>query len=212
MGLNSEEVASLRGIAPGVRAACDAYVRFVESHDLLESVASSLTELSAGGLMRERIRAFRTHYPWVAAEGLRYFESRTQQAPRDAREALRFVLERARGPADEARCLAALERKCAILWSLLDAVESLCRRPRVSPHAWIRRDARDGRTLVVLPERAVALNESGREIVELCDGRRRAEAIAAELRRRHPRAEAPEIGAHEFLAEMERLGVLEAGR
>ena len=81
---------------PGVREACDDYVRFVESHDLLESVASSLTELFAGDIMKTRIDAFEKHYPWVDTAGLRYFRSRTQQAPRDAAEGLRYVLEHAR--------------------------------------------------------------------------------------------------------------------
>src|SRR5262249_7408280 len=91
VGLDPKEVASLRDVLPGVRRACDAYVRFVSSRDLLESVASSLTELAAGGLMAERIACFEKHYPWVRTEGLRYFESRTQQAPRDAAEGLRHV-------------------------------------------------------------------------------------------------------------------------
>ena len=80
MGLDPDEVASLRDVLPGVRRACDDYVAFVESHDLLEGVAASLTELRAGGLMERRIEAFRKHYPWVAPEGLAYFEGRTRQA------------------------------------------------------------------------------------------------------------------------------------
>jgi pyrroloquinoline-quinone synthase len=84
-------------VLPGVRRACDAYVRFVSGHDLLESVASSLTELAAGGLMAERIACFEKHYPWVKTDGLRYFRSRTEQAPRDARRPA-GVTRRAGGP------------------------------------------------------------------------------------------------------------------
>ena len=65
VGLERGEVESLADVLPGVRAACDDYVRFVESHDLLESVASSLTELFAGDIMKTRIEAFEKHYPWV---------------------------------------------------------------------------------------------------------------------------------------------------
>ena len=40
VGLDRDEVRSLRRVLPGVRDACDDYVRFVESHDLLASVAA----------------------------------------------------------------------------------------------------------------------------------------------------------------------------
>lgn len=92
VGLAREEVAALRGVLPGVRRACDAYVEFVGSHDLLESVAASLTELRAGALLGARAEAFGKHYPWIGTAGLAYFRSRTVQAPRDAEEGLAFVL------------------------------------------------------------------------------------------------------------------------
>ena len=141
VGLDRGEVERLENVLPGVRAACDDYVRFVESHDLLESVASSLTELFAGDIMRTRIDAFERHYPWVDTAGLRYFQSRTQQAPRDAAEGLRYVLEHAGSAQDQDRCAAALESKCEILWRLLDAIEAAHARPRLSPHAQLRHEA-----------------------------------------------------------------------
>ena len=208
VGLERDEVAGLRRVVPGVRAACDDYVAFVEHHDLLESVAASLTELFAGDIMRERIDAFEKHYPWVASEGLRYFRTRTVKAPRDGRFGLRFVLEQARRPEDQQRCIAALERKCEILWRLLDAIEAAHRRPRLSPYAALRPDTDAGRWLVVLPERAVRRNESGREILELCDGERSVEGAVAVLARRHPEVEHLEADVHDFVEQMERLGVL----
>jgi pyrroloquinoline-quinone synthase len=209
VGLDRAAVESLSKVLPGVRRACDAYVAFVASHDLLESVASSLTELFAGDIMKVRIAAFEKHYPWVAAEGLRYFASRARQAPRDAAEGLRFVLREARTSADQERCLAALERKCDILWSLLDAIEAAHAAPRLAPHAQLRDEEP---ALVVLPERAVQLNDTGREILALCDGSRSATAIAAALHRRHPDVEGVESDVHEFLDQMRRLGVLERSR
>jgi pyrroloquinoline-quinone synthase len=206
VGLERSDVESLADVLPGVRAACDDYVRFVESHDLLESVASSLTELFAGDIMQTRILAFEKHYPWVDTAGLRYFRSRTQQAPRDAAEGLRYVLEHARKPEDQQRCAAALERKCEILWRLLDAIEAAHGRPRLSPHAQLREEA--GELLIVLPERLVKPSPSGREILALCDGERSAVAIAGELRRRHPEVEGLTGDVHEFLASMHELGVL----
>jgi pyrroloquinoline-quinone synthase len=208
VGLDSAEVASLRDVLPGVRRACDAYVRFVSTRDLLESVASSLTELAAGGLMAERIACFEKHYPWVKTDGLRYFQSRTEQAPRDAAEGLRYVLEHARGEEDQARCVRALERKCEILWALLDGVEWGARRLRLAPDAKVH-DEPEG-PLVVLAERAVRVNETGREILGLCDGDRSAGQVAAAMRGRHREPPEVEREAYAFLEEMEKLGVLEA--
>jgi len=210
VGLDASEVASLRDVLPGVRRACDAYVRFVTSRDLLESVASSLTELAAGGLMAERIACFERHYPWVKTDGLRYFESRTRQAPRDAAEGLLYVLDHAVGDEEQERCAAALTRKCEILWQLLDGVEWGGRPLRLAAGARLRDDAEG--PLVVLAERAVQLNETGRTILALVDGERSPCAVAAALRARHPEPPEVERETYAFLEEMERLGVVEAAR
>ena len=98
VGLDVASVERLEGVLPGVRRACDAYVELVRTSDLLESVAASLTESRAGPLMRARSDAWREHYPWVDPEGLRYFETRTTQAPTDAEQGFRFVLEHAKTP------------------------------------------------------------------------------------------------------------------
>lgn len=208
VGLDASEVASLRDVLPGVRRACDAYVRFVSGHDLLESVASSLTELAAGGLMARRIACFDEHYPWVKTDGLRYFQSRTEQAPRDAAEGLELVLAQATSEEDQERCARALLRKCEILWQLLDGVEWGARRPRLAVGARLRDDDSDG-PLVVLSERAVQLNGTGREILGLADGVRTMCDIAAALRSRHSGPPEVEREAYAFLEEMEQLGVLE---
>jgi len=209
VGLERAEVIGLRRVLPGVRDACDDYVRFVEAHDLLESVASSLTELAAGEIMKVRIEAFERHYGWVEPEGLQYFLGRTRQAPADAAEGMAFVLANARTQEEAERCVAALERKCEILWRLLDAIEAAHARPRLSPAAMLRRDPAGEAALAVLPERAVRINETGREVLTLCDGGRTAEEIASELAMRHAEEEDAWAQVHAFLAEMARLGVVE---
>ncbi len=206
VGLDRSDVENLDDVLPGVRTACDDYVRFVESHDLLESVAASLTELFAGDIMQTRIDAFEKHYPWVDTAGLRYFQNRTRQAPRDAAEGLRFVLEHALTAPDQDRCAAALECKCEILWRLLDAIEAAHARPRLSPHAQLREEAEG--LLIVLPERAVKPSASGREILELCDGQKSAAEIADILCKRHPDVSNLASDVHGFLASMHELGVL----
>lgn len=181
VGLDPASVERLEGISPGVRAACDAYVELVETSDLLTSVAASLTELFAGDIMRTRIEAFEKHYPWVDTSGLEYFRTRTFQAPRDAAWGLAYVRSHATSLEDQRRCLAALDRKCDILWSLLDAVERSCGRPRLAPHALLRFDEAEQAWLVVLPERAVKLGGSGRAILERCDGEHTGAALLAEV-------------------------------
>ena len=207
VGLDPGNVAALRDVLPGVRRACDAYVRFVSGHDLLESVAASLTELAAGGLMAERIACFEEHYPWVKTDGLRYFRSRTEQAPRDAAEGLRHVLDGAATEEDQARALHALERKCEILWELLDGVEWGAERLRLAAGSRLREDAEG--PVVVLAERAVKLNESGRAILALADGERTVCGVAGALRARHPEPPELERECYAFLEQMQRLGVLE---
>jgi pyrroloquinoline-quinone synthase len=208
VGLSRERVASLVDVLPGVRRACDAYVELVEKSDLLAAVASSLTELFAGDIMAVRIAAFEKHYGWVRTEGLRYFRTRTVQAPADAAFGLDFVVREARTRADQARCEAALRRKCEILWSLLDAVEAAGARPRIAARALLRLD--DPEPMAVLPERGVLLSGSGPEILALCDGTRSVLEIAETMRARHP--EAPRVwdDTHDFVAAMREQGVLDA--
>jgi len=206
VGLDREKVATCGDVLPGARRACDAYVEFVASHDLLESVASSLTERRAGTIMVVRIEAWEKHYPWVAPDGLAYFRSRTVQAPRDAREGMAYVLEHARSPEDGDRCAHALERKCEILWSLLDAVEWGGSAPTLAPGMRLRSD-REG-WLTVGAERAVQLNASGREILELCSGERSVCEVGAAFAALHPNEPAAAADAYEFIEAMERERVV----
>ena len=64
----------------------------------------------------------------------------------------------------------------------------------------------------MLPERAVKLGGSAREILALVNGKRTAIEIAAELRDRHPEIAHVADDVHDFLDEMVRLGVLERSR
>ncbi|MGC4089889.1 MAG: pyrroloquinoline-quinone synthase PqqC [Polyangiaceae bacterium] len=123
VGLDVEHTASCRGVLPGVRFACDAYVELVRERSLVEAVASSLTEFFAPDLMSKRIAAWEAHYPWVKRETLDYFRSRVPRARRDSAEAIEFVVEHATSYALQEKCVAALINKTEILWHLLDCVE-----------------------------------------------------------------------------------------
>ncbi|GAA0950281.1 pyrroloquinoline-quinone synthase PqqC [Nonomuraea longicatena] len=122
-GLDRDLLLSGEGVLPGVRMAVDGYVNLCRNGTLVEAVASSLTELFAPDLMRTRIAAFEKHYPWIGAEGLRYFRIRVDQGRQDSGEALALVLDRARTREDRDRAVAALRFKCDVLWALLDAVD-----------------------------------------------------------------------------------------
>lgn len=135
-GLRREDVENFRFVLPGVRFAVDAYLTFVQSHALLEAVASSLTELFAPTLMSRRLPTFEEHYPWVQKEGLQYFRSRLIQAPRDVEYGLDYVLTHCTTPEQQERAVAVLTLKCHILWSLLDAVYFAYVSPGWLPPLW----------------------------------------------------------------------------
>jgi pyrroloquinoline-quinone synthase len=122
VGLDLDEVKSLRGVLPGVRFACDAYVQLVRERPLVEAVASSLTEFFSPDIMARRIVAWETHYPWVEAETLAYFRGRVTRAKEDSREAIDYVLANAPTREVQERCIDALITKTQILWALLDAL------------------------------------------------------------------------------------------
>jgi pyrroloquinoline-quinone synthase len=123
VGLPREDLLGHRHVVPGTRFAVDAYVNFCRDRPWLDAVASALTELFAPGLMSLRISKIGEHYPWVAPEGLAYFQRRLTQQPAEVGHLLSLVLGGARSPADQERCVRALEFKCDVLWSLLDAVQ-----------------------------------------------------------------------------------------
>ncbi|MGQ0666997.1 MAG: pyrroloquinoline-quinone synthase PqqC [Nitrospiraceae bacterium] len=124
VGLDVEEVESCRSVLPGVRFACDGYVRFVQESSLLEAVAASLTELFAPTLMARRLEAWKHHYPWVSAGSLGYFQLRISRAGVDSKEAVEFVVGHAITYELQERCVRALIKKAEILWEILDCIHT----------------------------------------------------------------------------------------
>lgn len=123
VGLNLDDVKSLKNVLPGVRFACDAYVQLVRERPLVEAVASSLTEFFSPDIMARRIVAWEQHYPWVEAETLAYFRGRVTRAKEDSYEAIDYVIANAKTRTVQERCIDALIVKTQILWALLDAVD-----------------------------------------------------------------------------------------
>lgn len=122
VGLDREYVRSCEGVLPATRFACEAYIRFVREKTLLEAVSSSLTELFAPELHKNRIAALLEHYPFANEKTLAYFRVRLEQAPRDVEYGLAYVLHEAFDAEKQEMCLAALRFKTDVLWAQLDAL------------------------------------------------------------------------------------------
>jgi coenzyme PQQ biosynthesis protein C len=123
LGLDRDYVVSTRGILPGTRFAVEAYVHFVRERTLLEAIASSLTEMFSPVIISERMDGMLAHYDFVTRETLAYFSARPPQAERDSSFALDYVKRNALTPEAQSAVLAALEFKCGVLWSMLDALD-----------------------------------------------------------------------------------------
>jgi len=122
-GLAREEVVSLERVLPGVRFAVDAYVNFARTRPWQEAVCSSLTELFAPEIHKHRLAGWPQHYPWIAPDGLRYFQNRLSQARRDVEHGLALTLEHFRSREQQERALDVLQFKLDVLWSMLDAMQ-----------------------------------------------------------------------------------------
>lgn len=139
-GLSREEIADQRHVLPGVRFAVDAYVNFVRRASWEEGVCSSLTELFAPAIHRERLQHWPEHYSWIDPEGLAYFRTRLSEAPRDVEHGLALVLDRFRTPEQQARALQILRFKLDVLWTMLDAMY-LAYVLKMPPYASVEEDA-----------------------------------------------------------------------
>ncbi|MEL7092285.1 MAG: pyrroloquinoline-quinone synthase PqqC, partial [Pseudomonadota bacterium] len=137
VGLDPDYVASETGILPATRFAVDAYVRFVRDEPLLPAVASSLTELFAPAIHKNRIAGLLEHYDFANADTLSYFQNRLNEAPKDVAFGLKWVMDHATTRADQDAAVRALTFKTEVLWAQLDALWSAYVEPgRIPPGGW----------------------------------------------------------------------------
>ena len=122
LGLDRAYVMSMEGALPATRFATDAYLRFVIEKSLLEAVASSLTELFAPSIHRNRITGMLENYDFIGENVMAYFRRRLDQAPKDVAFALDYVKRHARTPDAQMAVKEALRFKCNVLWAQLDAL------------------------------------------------------------------------------------------
>ncbi len=137
VGLDPDYVSSEVGILPATRFAVDAYVHFVRDQPMLPAMASSLTELFAPKIHKDRIAGLLQHYEFANSESLSYFRNRLNEAPQDVAFGLKWVLDHAVTQADQDAAADALIFKTEVLWAQLDALWSAYVEPaRVPPGAW----------------------------------------------------------------------------
>jgi len=122
VGLDRSRVESLVDVLPGVRFAVDAYVNFARRALWPDAVCSSLTELFAPEIHKQRLANWPDHYPWIERAGLHYFQSRVSLARRDVEFSLALTLDRFRTQEDQERALSILQFKLDVLWQMNDAM------------------------------------------------------------------------------------------
>jgi coenzyme PQQ biosynthesis protein C len=122
VGLERAEVAGLHRLIPGVRFAVDAYVNFARQAPWQEAVCSSLTELFAPAIHRQRLSSWPEHYPWIEQDGLQYFRSRVSLAQRDVNHGLAVTLAYFKTREQQQRALQVLKFKLDVLWAMNDAM------------------------------------------------------------------------------------------
>jgi len=122
VGLSRDSVEDLSQVLPGVRFAVDAYVNFARRAPWQEAVCSSLTELFAPEIHKQRLANWPEHYPWIDAAGLRYFQSRVSLARRDVEFGLAFTLDHFATRALQMRAIEILKFKLDVLWQMSDAM------------------------------------------------------------------------------------------
>jgi len=122
VGLQRDEVEDQRHVVPAVRFAVDAYVNFARRQPWQEAVCSSLTELFAPEIHKQRLATWPEHYPWIDSDGLRYFRQRVSQARRDVEQGLAITLAHFDTLALQQRALDVLQFKLDVLWAMNDAM------------------------------------------------------------------------------------------
>jgi len=123
VGIDADALWSQRHVVPGVRFAVDAYVNFARRAPWQEAVCSSLTEMFAPQIHKDRLANWPTHYCWIAPEGLQYFRSRISLAEQDVEHGLQVTLDYFTTREQQEQALHILQFKLDILWAMLDAIE-----------------------------------------------------------------------------------------
>jgi pyrroloquinoline-quinone synthase len=122
VGIDRAEVTSLKHVLPGVRFAVDAYINFARQRPWQQAVCSSLTELFAPEIHKERLANWPQHYPWIDQKGYAYFRKRLSEARRDVEHGLRVTLGYFQTREQQQQALDIVQFKLDVLWTMCDAM------------------------------------------------------------------------------------------
>jgi pyrroloquinoline-quinone synthase len=136
LGLERDYVVSMKGALPATRFAVEAYVAFVREQPLNVAVASSLTELFAPKIHKERIAGMLEGYDFIDDKVMAYFKKRLVQAPNDAGFALKYIQDHCTTRDEQEACVDAVRFKCNVLWVQLDALYHAYINGNVPPGAY----------------------------------------------------------------------------
>ncbi len=136
LGLDRDYVISMKGALPATKFAVESYVTFVREQPITVAVASSLTELFAPKIHKERISGMLENYDFIDDKVMAYFKRRLTQAPRDADFALDYVLKNAKTREEQEACVDAVRFKCNVLWVQLDALQHAYVEGHIPPGAF----------------------------------------------------------------------------
>ncbi len=123
VGLSRDQVISQQYVLPSVRFAVDAYVNFARGATWQEAAGSSLTELFAPVIHRQRLNHWPEFYPWIETQGYDYFRQRLGEVNRDLEHGLAITLDYCQTRQRQEKMLNILQFKLDILWTMLDAMQ-----------------------------------------------------------------------------------------
>tara|TARA_B100000886_G_C20416108_1_gene489340 strand:+ start:1066 stop:1854 length:789 start_codon:yes stop_codon:yes gene_type:complete len=143
LGIDKDYVKSTSGVLPATKFAVDAYVTYVKEKSLLEGVTSSLTELFAPKIHKERIVGMLENYNFINDITMAYFKKRVDQATDDADFVLNYALENSKTRQEQENVCNALKFKTDVLWVMQDALYHSYINGHIPPGAFIPEDFND---------------------------------------------------------------------
>lgn len=123
VGLSRSILWNQEKLLPGVKFAVDAYYHFAKEAEWHEAACSSLTELFAPEIHKQRLKSWPEHYQWIEPEGLHYFQNRVIQASRDVTHGLAVTLDHFTTRELQERAIEIVKFKLDVLWTLVDAID-----------------------------------------------------------------------------------------
>ena len=143
LDLERSYVKSTDGILPATRFAVDSYVNYVKNNSLLEGITSSLTELFAPKIHKERIVGMLENYDFINDNTMAYFKKRVDQATDDADFVLNYAIKNAKTRSEQESVCEALKFKTDVLWVQQDALYHAYINGHVPPGAFMPEDFND---------------------------------------------------------------------